>query len=144
MRTAPPCVLDHDVSVSSPSMLGKTPRCVTVVAGSKPAEWLTHLIISPTELYQSLHSSFFFFTLNGCHSGGNKEKTHKYNVVFIWFFLKMTSVNVVVVVVSGPKEAKGHTGSLLINSNTGSMLFSADGNQTVIGPDKLRVTGTWK
>ncbi|XP_008306706.1 gamma-sarcoglycan [Cynoglossus semilaevis] len=41
----------------------------------------------------------------------------------------------------GPKEAKGHTGSLLINSNTGSMLFSADGNQTVIGPDKLRVTG---
>lgn len=57
----------------------------------------------------------------------------------------MTSVNVVVVVVvSGPKEAKGHTGSLLINSNTGSMLFSADGNQTVIGPDKLRVTGTWK
>ncbi|KAM4566632.1 gamma-sarcoglycan [Odontesthes bonariensis] len=41
----------------------------------------------------------------------------------------------------GPKEAQGHTENLLINSHNGNMLFSADGDQTVIGPDKLRVTG---
>ncbi|XP_041851742.1 gamma-sarcoglycan isoform X2 [Melanotaenia boesemani] len=40
-----------------------------------------------------------------------------------------------------PKEAQGHTQNLLINSHNGNMLFSADGDQTVIGPDKLRVTG---
>uniref|UniRef100_A0A3Q4APB6 Gamma-sarcoglycan n=1 Tax=Mola mola TaxID=94237 RepID=A0A3Q4APB6_MOLML len=31
--------------------------------------------------------------------------------------------------------------NLLINSHNDNMLFTADGNQTVIGPDKLRVTG---
>uniref|UniRef100_A0A1A7XRM0 Gamma-sarcoglycan n=2 Tax=Iconisemion striatum TaxID=60296 RepID=A0A1A7XRM0_9TELE len=41
----------------------------------------------------------------------------------------------------GPKEAQGHTPNLLINSQNDNMLFSADGDQTVIGPDKLRVTG---
>ncbi|KAF0030856.1 gamma-sarcoglycan [Scophthalmus maximus] len=41
----------------------------------------------------------------------------------------------------GPKEAQGQTRKLLINSNNGDMLFTADGDQTVIGPDKLRVTG---
>uniref|UniRef100_A0A3Q2UI88 Gamma-sarcoglycan n=1 Tax=Fundulus heteroclitus TaxID=8078 RepID=A0A3Q2UI88_FUNHE len=41
----------------------------------------------------------------------------------------------------GPKEAQGHTQNLLINSHNDNMLFSADGEQTVIGPDKLRVTG---
>jgi len=44
-------------------------------------------------------------------------------------------------VVAGPKEAQGHTRNLLINSHNGNMLFSADGDQTVIGTDKLRVTG---
>ncbi|TKS81262.1 Gamma-sarcoglycan [Collichthys lucidus] len=41
----------------------------------------------------------------------------------------------------GPKEAEGHTRNLLINSNNDNMLFTADGDQAVIGPDKLRVTG---
>uniref|UniRef100_A0A087YEU4 Gamma-sarcoglycan n=1 Tax=Poecilia formosa TaxID=48698 RepID=A0A087YEU4_POEFO len=41
----------------------------------------------------------------------------------------------------GPKEAQGHTHSMLLNSPNDNMLFSADGEQTVIGPDKLRVTG---
>ncbi|KAG7223046.1 hypothetical protein INR49_015935 [Caranx melampygus] len=41
----------------------------------------------------------------------------------------------------GPKEAQGHARNLLINSQTDNMLFTADGDQTVIGPDKLRVTG---
>ncbi|KAM4742858.1 gamma-sarcoglycan [Anableps anableps] len=41
----------------------------------------------------------------------------------------------------GPKEAQGHTQNMLINSHNDNMLFSADGEQTVIGPDKLRVTG---
>lgn len=41
----------------------------------------------------------------------------------------------------GPKEAQGHTQNLLINSHNGNMLFTADADQTVIGPDKLRVTG---
>nr|XP_043887902.1 gamma-sarcoglycan [Solea senegalensis]XP_043887903.1 gamma-sarcoglycan [Solea senegalensis] len=41
----------------------------------------------------------------------------------------------------GPKETQGHTQNLLINSNNDNMLFSADGEQAVIGPDKLRVTG---
>ncbi|XP_029965154.1 gamma-sarcoglycan [Salarias fasciatus] len=41
----------------------------------------------------------------------------------------------------GPKEAQGHTPSLLINSQYDNMLFTADGDQAMIGPDKLRVTG---
>ncbi|KAF3692970.1 Gamma-sarcoglycan [Channa argus] len=41
----------------------------------------------------------------------------------------------------GPKEAQGHTQNLLINSHNENMLFTADGEQAVIGPDKLRVTG---
>uniref|UniRef100_G3NUR5 Gamma-sarcoglycan n=1 Tax=Gasterosteus aculeatus TaxID=69293 RepID=G3NUR5_GASAC len=41
----------------------------------------------------------------------------------------------------GPTEAQGHTRNLLINSHNDNMLFTADGGQTVIGPDKLRVTG---
>ncbi|XP_028274648.1 gamma-sarcoglycan [Parambassis ranga] len=41
----------------------------------------------------------------------------------------------------GPNEAQGHTQNLLITSHNGNMLFTADGDQTVIGPDKLRVTG---
>ncbi|XP_017275525.1 gamma-sarcoglycan [Kryptolebias marmoratus] len=41
----------------------------------------------------------------------------------------------------GPREAQGHTLNLLINSHNDRMLFSADGEQAVIGPDKLRVTG---
>ncbi|XP_037533387.1 gamma-sarcoglycan [Nematolebias whitei] len=41
----------------------------------------------------------------------------------------------------GPKEAQGHTRDLLINSHNDHMLFSADGEHSVIGPDKLRVTG---
>lgn len=49
---------------------------------------------------------------------------------------------VVSVVAAGPKEAQGHTPNLLINSHNDHMLFSADGEHSVIGPDKLRVTGT--
>lgn len=41
----------------------------------------------------------------------------------------------------GPKEAQGHTENLLINSHNDNMLFTADGDQAVIGPDKLRITG---
>nr|XP_020455919.1 gamma-sarcoglycan [Monopterus albus]XP_020455921.1 gamma-sarcoglycan [Monopterus albus]XP_020455922.1 gamma-sarcoglycan [Monopterus albus] len=41
----------------------------------------------------------------------------------------------------GPKEAQGHVQKLLISSHNDNMLFTADGNQAVIGPDKLRVTG---
>ncbi|KAM6987866.1 gamma-sarcoglycan [Tautogolabrus adspersus] len=41
----------------------------------------------------------------------------------------------------GSKEAQGHAENLLINSHNNNMLFTANGNQTVIGPDKLRVTG---
>lgn len=41
----------------------------------------------------------------------------------------------------GPKEAQGHTQNMLINSYSDNMLFSADGERTEIGPDKLRVTG---
>uniref|UniRef100_A0A3B5M771 Gamma-sarcoglycan n=1 Tax=Xiphophorus couchianus TaxID=32473 RepID=A0A3B5M771_9TELE len=43
----------------------------------------------------------------------------------------------------GPKEAQGHTHNMLLNSPNNNMLFSADGEQTLIGPDKLRVTGMW-
>lgn len=41
----------------------------------------------------------------------------------------------------GPKEAQGHTQNLVINSISDNMLFTADGEQAVIGRDKLRVTG---
>lgn len=42
---------------------------------------------------------------------------------------------------AGPREAQGDTPNLLLSSNNDNMLFSADGEQTVIGPGKLRVTG---
>lgn len=41
----------------------------------------------------------------------------------------------------GPREARGDTPDLLISSHNDNMLLSADGEQTVIGPGKLRVTG---
>ncbi|TNN01614.1 gamma-sarcoglycan [Takifugu flavidus] len=41
----------------------------------------------------------------------------------------------------GPNEVEGHTRNLLINSNNDKALFRADGEQTLIGPDKLRITG---
>lgn len=41
----------------------------------------------------------------------------------------------------GMKEVNGHGQNLLLNSNNDNMLFTANGDQTVIGPDKLRVTG---
>ncbi|XP_020793365.1 gamma-sarcoglycan [Boleophthalmus pectinirostris] len=41
----------------------------------------------------------------------------------------------------GPREAQGQTRGVLMTSPLDNMLFSADGQQTVIGPDKLRVTG---
>uniref|UniRef100_UPI0037E7F6AF gamma-sarcoglycan n=1 Tax=Semicossyphus pulcher TaxID=241346 RepID=UPI0037E7F6AF len=41
----------------------------------------------------------------------------------------------------GPKEAKGHTRNVLINSHNDNLLFTANADQAVIGPDKLRVTG---
>lgn len=50
-------------------------------------------------------------------------------------------LTVVVFAIPGPKEAQGHAQNLLINSNDNKMVFTADGDQAVIGPDKLRVTG---
>ncbi|XP_077422158.1 gamma-sarcoglycan [Vanacampus margaritifer] len=41
----------------------------------------------------------------------------------------------------GPKQAEGHTPNMLISATDDNMLFSADGKQAVIGPDKLRITG---
>ncbi|XP_013870496.1 gamma-sarcoglycan [Austrofundulus limnaeus] len=41
----------------------------------------------------------------------------------------------------GPREAQGHAPNLLIAAPNEHMLFSADGEQAAIGPDKLRVTG---
>ncbi|KAM8853526.1 gamma-sarcoglycan isoform 1-T2 [Synchiropus picturatus] len=42
---------------------------------------------------------------------------------------------------AGPKEAEGLTPNLLIQSHNDNTLFTADGEQTAIGPDKLRITG---
>lgn len=50
-------------------------------------------------------------------------------------------ISSLVLVVEGPNEVQGHTRNLLINSPSDSMLFRADGEHTVIGPDKLRITG---
>lgn len=50
----------------------------------------------------------------------------------------------VVLVAAGPREARGDTPNLLISSHNDNMLLSADGEQTVIGPGKLRVTGKLK
>lgn len=47
----------------------------------------------------------------------------------------------VVFVTAGPDEVEGHTRKLLINSHNDRVLFRADGEQTLIGPDKLRITG---
>ncbi|CAL9684853.1 unnamed protein product [Knipowitschia caucasica] len=41
----------------------------------------------------------------------------------------------------GPQEARGQAQSFVVHSLSDNMLFSADSQQTVIGPDKLRVTG---
>ncbi|KAM9811857.1 gamma-sarcoglycan [Syngnathus typhle] len=41
----------------------------------------------------------------------------------------------------GPKQTEGDTPNMLISSASDNMLFSADGNQAVNGPDKLRITG---
>ncbi|XP_077578394.1 gamma-sarcoglycan [Stigmatopora nigra] len=41
----------------------------------------------------------------------------------------------------GPKEAEGYTPNMLISSSNDNMLFAAECNEAVIGPDKLRVTG---
>ncbi|KAM3874984.1 gamma-sarcoglycan [Diretmus argenteus] len=41
----------------------------------------------------------------------------------------------------GPNEAHGHAQNLVINSHHDNMLFTADGNSAMIGPDKLRITG---
>ncbi|XP_077468223.1 gamma-sarcoglycan [Stigmatopora argus] len=41
----------------------------------------------------------------------------------------------------GPKEAQGHTPNMLISSSNDNMLFAAESNEALIGPDKLRVTG---
>ena len=57
------------------------------------------------------------------------------------YYCQTPSGIAVVVIVAGPKQAQGHIRNLLISSNNGNMLFTADGDQAVIGPDKLRVTG---
>uniref|UniRef100_H3D2E2 Gamma-sarcoglycan n=1 Tax=Tetraodon nigroviridis TaxID=99883 RepID=H3D2E2_TETNG len=41
----------------------------------------------------------------------------------------------------GPSQVQGHTRKLLLSSHREDMLFQADGEATVIGPDKLRITG---
>lgn len=43
---------------------------------------------------------------------------------------------------SGPREVQGHTQNLLLRSHNDNMLFRSNGEQTRIGPDKLRITGT--
>lgn len=43
---------------------------------------------------------------------------------------------------SGPREVQGHTQNLLLSSHNDNMLFRSNGEQTLIGPDKLRITGT--
>lgn len=50
-------------------------------------------------------------------------------------------ISSVVFVIAGPSEVQGHARNLLINSHNDNMLLKADGEQTVIGPDKLRITG---
>ncbi|XP_054651152.1 gamma-sarcoglycan isoform X2 [Dunckerocampus dactyliophorus] len=42
----------------------------------------------------------------------------------------------------GPKQAEGHAANVLLSSQNDNMLFSADGKQAAIGPDKLRITGS--
>lgn len=42
---------------------------------------------------------------------------------------------------AGPSQVQGHTRKLLLSSHREDMLFQADGEATVIGPDKLRITG---
>ncbi|KAK5929083.1 hypothetical protein CgunFtcFv8_010348 [Champsocephalus gunnari] len=49
--------------------------------------------------------------------------------------------NVTGMILVGPREAQGRARNVLINSQSESMLFTADGDQAVIGPDRLRVTG---
>ncbi|XP_061916456.1 gamma-sarcoglycan [Entelurus aequoreus] len=41
----------------------------------------------------------------------------------------------------GPRQVEGHTTNVVLSAHNDNMLFSADGKQTVIGPDKLRITG---
>lgn len=53
----------------------------------------------------------------------------------------LQAISSVVVVPAGPSVVQGHTRNLLINSHNDNMLLKADGEQTVIGPDKLRITG---
>lgn len=55
--------------------------------------------------------------------------------------MAFTVLRSVVVVTAGPGEVEGHTQNLLINSHNDQVLFRADGEQTLIGPDKLRITG---
>lgn len=58
---------------------------------------------------------------------------------------QLSNTEVVVRVISclsGPREVQGHTQNLLLNSHNDNMLFRSDGEETLIGPDKLRITGT--
>lgn len=54
----------------------------------------------------------------------------------------LTKIKVVLRLRSGPGEAQGHTPHLLLTSADDNTLFTADGEEVAIGPDKLRITGT--
>lgn len=58
-----------------------------------------------------------------------------------WCQTCLQVIQSLVFVIAGPNEVEGHTQNLLINSHNEKALFRADGEQTLIGPDKLRITG---
>lgn len=58
-----------------------------------------------------------------------------------WCQIWLQVIQSLVFVIAGPNEVEGHTRNLLINSHNDKALFRADGEQTLIGPDKLRITG---
>lgn len=69
----------------------------------------------------------------------SKSTTESEWLDFDWLIIYKCAV--VFIAVAGPKEAQGHTPNLAISSHNDNMLFTADGEQAVIGPDKLRITG---
>lgn len=103
----------------------------------------THLCCHSTAVNgerKSMNVSHYIF-LQPWHTYSRDRKYTFWWLIFFIHYCQTPSGIVVVVAVAGPKEAQGHARNLLINSQSDNMLFTADGDQTVIGPDKLRVTG---
>lgn len=84
----------------------------------------------------------FIYSLSTADLKNMAERERFDFVIFPCCQTPLGIVAVVGFVITGPNEAQGHTGNLLINSQNDNMLFTADGDQAAIGPDKLRVTGT--